>query len=262
MMKEQLKETITALADAFQQKDDQKNAAWLQLILTEYAHYDLEDPEKFSLLVSITTDRQIDLLARTVLAGSKLEDQQKQHKLEMVYKEYGFIERHLKSIILAYEGHGCSTDKTRWLLRNYCTYLKTDTIPTIETRSYVHSKYGTPAQWFDYIDAIIHLYYGKEQAYMETKGVLIEEAKKGIQAILEECHYHYQAHPHFDGQVQAEKEGDYCYTFKDAATNDKGTIFISDKAEKSYRFYSHQEERYLSYQDRELIPTWFTELLK
>ncbi|MEJ1517893.1 hypothetical protein R3O67_32495 [Bacillus cereus] len=175
-MKEQLEQTINALSDAFRKESEQKYAAWAESIVKEYHYLDIQKPEEFSLLLSQTLDEQADLLVRIALSHIDM-DSKKKHKLEFIYLQYQFIERHLESIILPFEGHGCSTDKTRWLIDTYVKYLISGNLPTVEEKKYWHPKRGEVCDWVEWIDSMYNLYYGKFEQYALIKHKIMQYYK-------------------------------------------------------------------------------------
>ncbi|MCU7667818.1 hypothetical protein [Bacillus thuringiensis] len=172
-MKEKLAQTINALSDAFQIESEQKYAAWAESIVKEYDFLDIQKPEEFSLLLSQTLDEQADLLVHIALSHIDM-DSKKKHKIEFTYLQYQFIERHLESIILPFEGLSCSTDKTRWLIDTYIEYLISSNLPTVEEKKFWHPKHGGVGEWMEWIDSMYDLYYGKFEQYAVIKHKIMQ----------------------------------------------------------------------------------------
>lgn len=167
-MKEEFGEVLEVLADSVQKKSDMKNAEWIEDIKNEYDYLNIEKPEQFSLLISLSLDDKADALIRSVLSSINI-DNKKKHRLEFAYLQYDFIERHLKSVILKFQGHACSTDKTRWLIDTYVKYLISGELPTIEKKSYWHPACGQVYDWMMWIDSMYELYYGQVEQYILAK---------------------------------------------------------------------------------------------
>jgi hypothetical protein len=167
-MKKELEQIFEALSDSFQQESNMKHVEWIQNIKNEYHYLDIEKPEKFSLLISITLEDQANTLIRTILSHINIE-YNKKYKLEFTYLQYDFIVHHLKSVILEFEGSDCSTDKTRWLIDTYSEYLISDTLPIINKTNYWHPSCGETIDWMIWIDSMYEFYYGKIEEYLLSK---------------------------------------------------------------------------------------------
>lgn len=256
-MKKELEQVIESMFDVFQKEADQKNAIWLRTILDEYSHLDIDKPEHFSLVNNLTIERQIDLLARTVLSPLKLERDVK-HKVQFAYENYNFIDRHLKNLIYKYEGSACSTDKTRWLIDSYVQYLIKGEIEEVEEKKYWHPDILNVKRWMDYIDSMRELYYGNEEKYVEMKKLFSDEYKKTISKKYDVLNNRFENHEHYYNTE--EKDEKKHYEFENKKTKDKGTIILNERCEISYRFYYENEKRYATWEDK--LPEWFDILLK
>ncbi|QHW35803.1 hypothetical protein GZH47_33465 (plasmid) [Paenibacillus rhizovicinus] len=169
--KKEIGNVINGLFGAFEAESDAKNADWIRSVTQEYHYLDLNNPEKFSLLLTMAVRDKADALMRHALPSIVPADLNRKlkHKVEFAFLHYDFIARHLKSIILKFEGHGCSTDKTRWLIDSYVKYIISGDLPLIEEKKYWHPACGEVADWMAWIDTMGDLYYGNVERYALAK---------------------------------------------------------------------------------------------
>jgi hypothetical protein len=169
-MEKEIGNVIEGLSGAFEKESDDKNGSWIRDIKAEYKHLDLTRPEHFSLLNSLAIKDKAHALLRTIpIFPADFTDRQKKHKVQFAFLHYSFIDRHLKSVICTVEGHGCSTDKTRWLIDSYVKQLLTGEEPVVTEKRYWHPKCGEPADWMAWIDTMPDLYYGQVEEYVHAK---------------------------------------------------------------------------------------------
>lgn len=260
-MKHKLAETLEALASAFQDESDKDHMVFVQTMVEKNSHLDIHKPEMFSLLKMLEIDAQADLLARIVLPKTEVESET-HHKLIFAYKHYDFIVRHLESVILTYEGHACSADKTRWLIDSYVAYLKTKKLPTIKERSYWHPRIVDVSLWMAFIDSMYELYYGKEKDYVTNKQIITPIYKDMVSKRLELLHEKFSNHSYFLSLTDEEKRNkvERAYLLMNPDEMNPGTIIVDEIGDISYRFFFESEERFAKYGDT--LPDWFTSLLK
>jgi len=256
MDKKELENAIDSLAGVFQKERDQPHKEWVQETLKKYPHYDLKKPDQFTLLAHQTTDAQLDLLARYVLADVKV-DRVTKYRLQFVYTHYDFIVNHLKSLILPYEGHACSTDKTRRLTNMYLNYKIHGALPSFtETRSY-QPKVGTAVEWVEWMETMFDLYQGKSDAYMNQKTAFIQQYEHFMTHAIDFYHKTYTADAHFTTYELVEEN--HHYTFVDSATQDELMIQLKPNVEMGYRLLLGPKKKRSSYGDEK--PEWVKTLL-
>jgi len=177
-IEKEIEGVIGGLFNAFEREAIDENRVWVQEVLTANKHLDINKPELFNLLASISLERKKRALLHQVTSKISISSMNKS-KLEFAYSKYSFIATHLRHIIDKYEGYGCVTDKTRWLIDTYVEYLLTDSVPEITEKKYWHTDAGSVMEWMEYITSIMQMYYGDSDTYIECKNILSSQYGSG-----------------------------------------------------------------------------------
>lgn len=111
-------------------------------------------------------------LARTVHPQDSL--------AQFVVVHMDFVEGQLKRLFREVEGHACSSDKTRWVLRSYLRHARTGA-PIVVDRTQSHT-YHLPKQVLceqndivAFLAATMALFYGEVDRFVELRAALTQK---------------------------------------------------------------------------------------
>lgn len=105
-------------------------------------------------------------------------------ELSFLFREYSFIENHIKELIARVEGLGCSADKSRTVIKKLFNYFKNQVAIEFDySREYTFhfpkKVLCEQSEILAYFNALHQLFYGRPTSYVE---VLIQIDKRIIQA--------------------------------------------------------------------------------
>jgi hypothetical protein len=147
----------------------------------------LKGPEQFSVLFIHDIEQTVRAVAEQFYnkSESKMKDT---YKPTFIYTHYSFLERHLEQLIESKDGHACSADKSRHILKKYFVYAQTGKVDEfkMEKGAYWEPRFGTALQWMEFCDGIYQLYYGKIELYLKAYSQLLSEEKRTYEYTLHE----------------------------------------------------------------------------
>lgn len=130
----------------------------------------IKDAEDFDILVNYQIDRILEVYLEKELSEElkKIQDNRKLYDVLFLYKNYGFLERSIRELIVLKEGSPCSADKSRWILQGFREFLINGTLPSmiIEEKCYWKPRFGSAEEWMEFCNSLIHLHYGKPGRYL------------------------------------------------------------------------------------------------
>lgn len=174
--KEAMSAVLDGMFNAIKKQEVDTHGDTVDALIAEHSYLDIHKPEHFALLISNTLSAQEDLLFDKAIAADKLPtDPKALHQFKFIYTHYNFIDRHLKKVVYAKEGHACSTDKTRYLIDSYLQYVATGDLPVrAAEKHYWEPAAGTYQQWMDFIGGMYGLYYGDLKPYVLAQLAILE----------------------------------------------------------------------------------------
>ncbi|MBX0312891.1 MAG: hypothetical protein JHC31_14205 [Sulfurihydrogenibium sp.] len=87
---------------------------------------------------------------------------------DIFMKGKGFYEIHLKTVFEKFEGSICCVDRARTIINRYLHYLATGEVIEFDTSLRCSfPSVGDAMFWFDFMDSLYKLYYGKNEKYFE-----------------------------------------------------------------------------------------------
>lgn len=147
----------------------------------------IDGPENFNMFISHSLDDSLDLFLDKTGVGLELKPEIR-HKLYFLYKSYSFMENNIRNIIIKREKSSCCADKSRFILRSYERFLKTEKMPDMNIGdSYWIPHFGEGKEWMEFCDSLIELYYGNPDNYVMNLGKLLKTPEDSfIKNIIDE----------------------------------------------------------------------------
>jgi len=150
--KDEIEVFMTALAEGFEKRDRKEYGhayreyfnedRWPEGKPPTPEHFDLfwpDDDRKMSAVVSIIVD-QLNV------------PKDNAWRVRYIYKNYKTFERFLAGLCVKTEGGACSSDRSRWLVRNYLKKQITGEYEKLEEDAWYAPKYKTIEAWFHLMD--------------------------------------------------------------------------------------------------------------
>lgn len=263
MENQEIVDVIESLSKGIKDEGEKKNLSWLSNVLEEYKYIDIKDPEKLALIKTLDIGAKLSLISNIAISGlGELNIGREKHgQLTRLYENYDFIERFLKELVYKYEGMGCSTDKTRYILVQYKKYLLGEEyVKECSGKHYYEPTFTDIDTWIKYIESVDKLRYGRSDDFISCKVIIEEKYVQAIEARKNQLEEVYVKESTF---VEREvEETQIKYKFKNEK-DDIGTIVVDSKtASIGYLYYSSELERNLKYSDHDTVDiSWFKEIL-
>lgn len=135
--------------------------------------YKIENPETFNILINF----QIKQVLKQVVNGLNPElEKENLWKLQFLYLNYGFIERHVREVIIIKEGSTCCADKSRWVLERYFQSIVDDNVEDDREGLYYHPQFGSLEDWLEFCEGICSLYQGTLYNYLTAYDKLLSSS--------------------------------------------------------------------------------------
>lgn len=83
-----------------------------------------------------------------------------------VFLQYEFYEDHVSKLCDNYEPGGACVDKARSIIKSYLKHIHDGEKVAWKEDAWYLPKFGTQEQWFEFVESLIHLYYGKPEKYL------------------------------------------------------------------------------------------------
>jgi len=130
--------------------------------------------------VSVMVYHELDTIIEEVV---KKHYNTKDWTIKAIFTNYGLFDCILHVLCEKLYGSACSVDKSRHIILSYIKYKAEGKVFELWEEGYWTPKSGTPYQWFNLVEGIHHLSYGRVdkflQAYTEVlKAHEIHEARK------------------------------------------------------------------------------------
>lgn len=142
----------------------------------------IEDAEDFDVFVNYQINKVLEVYLEEILKKEikEVQDTRKIYDILFLYKNYGFLERNVKKLIVLKEGSPCSADKSRWILRSYKNFLISGTIPDMGDKKecYWKPKFGTGEKWVEFCESLVRLHSGNPDRYLLALKSLIDDNKE------------------------------------------------------------------------------------
>ena len=270
-LKVELKSVMDALFDGIMTEAMAEHHETVKTLVEEHGDR-LLNPEHFRLLVSHKHDEVESVLVKTLMSKIQLDAGQQftrtqSYGIESVYLDYQFFELQIRRIIEDFEGSGCCADKSRYLLKAYISYIKTDVLPDFGNRSdYWIPMFGSPKAWMEVLSRCGNLMYGQFDYYKEARDVLIKEIEQDLLDRMKRLDELLVVHPNFSEKEEAATGKPMTlYTFieEDGDTYFCGQIAVYQKSGIGYSCNKRRdgaEEGRFGYGEKK--PEWFDTLLK
>lgn len=174
-MENNLKKCIESLFDSLNSESEIEalNLFGKAIEYAKNSDTDIKDPEIFDLYVNHKIDRGIELLANTLHEPSISKNK---HKPNFIYKNYKFLESHIRELCILREGHSCCADKSRHILNMYMNYSINGNIPEFNPNdeNFYFPNFGDYKMWIEFCDSLYKLYYGHTKEYFKSYNDLIQ----------------------------------------------------------------------------------------
>ncbi|WP_442637974.1 hypothetical protein [Rossellomorea marisflavi] len=263
-----LKEVIDALGGAFQAQAEEEHYEACAKYIEEHGEH-LHNPEHFDLFVNSDSAQLREVLVRNLLKvdknGNPIEYSRSQlSELMFLYTNYGFMKNHLYRIIIKYEGHGCSADKTRYILALHQENIVTGNSPLFkDTSNYYVPDLGQADKWMAFTKSLHHLFYGNTEDYLKAHTELIAQLEKEVKELKEKQESIFTSSPLYQGHEQRNgfgKEIYQVYTFQ----NNLETLEIHQHDNGGWGYVLLVEGKQYGYAEQKegLFPEWVTSLFK
>lgn len=170
-MENQITSVIAGLADAFEQEaydDYVKNHK-------DNINIDLDNFNKWELHL-YESQTPMEQYIKEWFRNKGVTDRNNLEKLVFIYQNYHFLKANVERLVDL--GRGCRADKSSHVLKSYIRYLSNEQKTVFygyghSEHKYWHPDFGDVDLWYDFVDALIDLYYGKTNTYMQLYVVLI-----------------------------------------------------------------------------------------
>ncbi|AJD93064.1 hypothetical protein JMA_37460 (plasmid) [Jeotgalibacillus malaysiensis] len=266
--REQLAEVIGGLADAFRREAEMEHAETCAKYIEEHGET-LLNPEHFHLFVTYDSEQMQEVLISNLLRTEQLAKEvgytkEQMYALESLYLNYKTIEAQLKTLILKYEGHGCSTDKTRHILRMYRQSIITGKYPTFEDhKGYWTPEMGTSEAWLDFTKSVPSFLSGYVDDYFEKRAILVAQLEKEVSDMKEKQHEAMTNSPYYLGNEQKTNQFDkveQVYAF----ANEKELLTIHQKENGEWGYILLVDGKRYGYKEKDegLFPQWVLNLFE
>lgn len=170
-----IKKVLTALSDDIQTEEEDRYGGIARAIAKEYDRDERDmDPDTFAALISYDIVEKL----HNQLTRQFFPQYTQNRKLLFAVQRYRFFKCHIEDMIA--EKSCCPADVSRWLIKQYITYLEdpsklpdmTQTTPDGRTCLWKPS-FGTAGEWMAYCAALEELYYGHSESFFFARGKLL-----------------------------------------------------------------------------------------
>lgn len=222
----------------------------------------LLDPEKFHLFVDFPHESMTDILIRALLhsedvANDRELDEKCLNRLILFYKNYQLVDNHLDRLMEKTEGMTCSSDKTRFVLREYKQYLVDQELPEWTNRGkYSVPRFGQPQEWFALVDSLLSFTYGFANGFITAYQTLERQLTEEKEAFTAKRQVHFETHAHYTGRGEHPKNDVFTFT-DDTFQLD---IHLAPNMRDGYICTRIATGERLEYKDDK--PDWVTNLMK
>lgn len=175
---EEFAAVVDSLHNALLGNSMKENEVWIRETINKYKPDCLSNPDNFNVLINFSLTELADLMFQTLYGNGFIGNfsEENQPKVESLFLQFDFIEKHLDKLIVQENTWICSHDKLVFLTSAYLKELQGKEI-IWNTKNYWVPDAGTKEQWFEFIEGIIDLATAKdlgERAVIAKKA--IEEA--------------------------------------------------------------------------------------
>lgn len=165
-MEKELTKVITGLADAFEQEaydDYVKNyKGTININLDKFSEWELH---------LYHAEQPMKQYIKEFFRNKGVTDCDKLDKIVFLYQNYSFIKMNVEKLVDL--GRGCCADKSSFVVKSYIRYLSGQEKEIFyernhEKHEYWHPDFGDVDLWYKFVDALMSLYYGYTEEYLET----------------------------------------------------------------------------------------------
>lgn len=184
MKLEDIKRAISDISDSFSREQDRENVLvfgnWIEKAVDKYPHLLAEKPETMNLMLQLTVEHEKSRFANMMVSTYYPNQERKiSYLLSDLIENYDFYNEMIKSVYVPVTGSTCSTDVSRWLLKQYKTYLLTGEIFETPEENYWTPKAGKPSDWIAFIETLPWVRRGKKvDEFTALRTELINQFKK------------------------------------------------------------------------------------
>lgn len=121
------------------------------------------DAATFDILLRYPLERFVEGLLASVVPGDR--------RVHFLFKQYQFVEAHLKRLFAVHEGDACSVDKARTVVRRLIGFFQNGTLIAFDwtaefTYHYPHTILTTHEAIVAFFEGLYALYYGQPEKYL------------------------------------------------------------------------------------------------
>lgn len=263
-----LKEVIEELGRGFQAQAEEEHSEACAKYIKEHGEH-LHNAEKFDLFVNFDLQQLREVLADNILRvdsnGNPVKYSRNQlSELKFFYTNYDFMKNHVYRIIMNYEGHGCSADKTRYILQLHQEAITTGKTPSFQDKSnYYVPGFGESEKWMAFTKSLQGLFYGTPDDYITAHAELITQLDESVKVLKAKQEAIFKASSLYQGTEQRDgfgKEKIQVFIFKDK----NETLEVHQKENGGWGYVLLVEGKQYGYAEQKegLFPNWVTSLFK
>lgn len=260
-MKVNIKAVVSAIHDGMVLSAQNEHRDTVAKLMDKHGDQ-LLNPDNFHVLIDFPHEEMTEVLIRTLLQVENTPkgiavDEDTLYKLIQLYQDYAMVDGHIDGIIEEYEGVSCSSDKTRFILRAYRTYLMNQTVPEWTNRGkYSVPRYGEPTDWFAFIDSALGLSLGQAKRFVASYQRLTEHLEEEQATFLKDRRDTFMSHNRFTGKKEHAKND--VFSFSDGEYDLE--IHLAPNHRDGYVCMDKETGKRLEYKDKKA--QWVKDLLE
>ena len=259
------KSVIDMMIRGLQVENENNHREKVNEIIAQYG-LKLLDPETFHLYIHHPNETFYDVLLQTLLRMEKSENNftysdETAYKIEIYYKYYDLIDKHLDHIFESTEGLFASSDKSRFILNHYIAELKHGTTKSWSPQAhYQVPRYGKKEDWTRFIESFCAFVDGQPNEYIRAHNLLMDtiDTQTKLKAIALDGAY--IKHPTFDHDKR--QDNGHVYVFKEQSENITYTLKLILDRKNEVRYNLQKEENGQKTRITAHKPKWVEDLLK
>lgn len=108
------------------------------------------------------------MLKRAVVIAKNLTGKES-GEITCVYLHHDFFNAHLRQIFVELEGNSCCADKSKTVIQRFVNYKITGELmewDNTNPKNFGLPKTGTQEDWYEFMEALIDLFYGRPKKYL------------------------------------------------------------------------------------------------